>query len=375
LKPPALIYCQHSLGLGHFVRSLALARGLATQFDLTFVNGGPLPEGQELPADIDFQHLPPLRMRESGLLEGDGDVDKIFAERRARLLNIDEALKPSLLIVELYPFGRKKFAVEIDPLIAAVRSRDGKIVCSVRDVLVNGRVDQARHDERAALRLNAQFDMVLVHSDERIFALEESFRPETAIAIPIRYTGFVVQKRASTSHVPAAGATLVTAGGGAVGRALYEAALDAQSELWDRRRWPMTIVAGPLFPETDWIDLQARSEGVPGLTLHRAVPDMNVHLSSADRVISQCGYNSALEIVRAGVPALYVPFARGRESEQTMRAMRFKALGLCDWVAEEGLDGPKLAHRLAALQHSARRENLSFDGAIVSAQLLTELVA
>jgi predicted glycosyltransferase len=375
MKPAALLYCQHSLGMGHFVRSLALAQGIAEYFDLTFINGGPVPDGKVLPDNIHFEHLTPLRMAEDSTLEGDGDVETIFAERRARLLALADVLKPCLLIVELYPFGRKKFAVEIDPLIAAVRAGGGKIACSVRDVLVKGRVDQTQHDDRAAKCLNAQFDLVLVHSDVRIFALGESFCPQTPMTIPVLHTGYVVHHAAPAAPAAGNGATLVTAGGGAVGQALYAAAVDAQPLLWETKRWPMTIVAGPLFPEVDWTALQARAKDVAGLTLHRSVPDMKTHLATAGRVVSQCGYNSALEIAQSAVPALYIPFARGQESEQTMRAERFKALGLCDWVAEDGLDGPALAGRLFALSPGGRRKHLDMNGASTSAELLRELVA
>jgi predicted glycosyltransferase len=361
--------------MGHFVRSLALARGLVDHFDLTFINGGPLPEGKALPDNVRFEHLPPLRMAEDGLLEGEGDVDAIFAERAARLLALAKAFKPRILIVELYPFGRKKFAVEIDPLIALVRSNGGKVACSVRDVLVNGRIDQAQHDNRAAKRLNAMFDVVLVHSDERIFELGETFRPEMPVAIPIRHTGYVVAQAGSFLGTFETGPTLVTAGGGAVGHALYAAAIQAQHMLWAEKAWSMIMVAGPLFPEADWIDLKVHAEGVPGLTLCRAVPDMATHLQCAGRVVSQCGYNSALEIAQSGIPTLFVPFARGQESEQTIRAERFKALGLCDWVAEDGLDGPALADRLFAVAPHALRQHLDMNGAAKSAQMLMELAA
>lgn len=375
MKPTAFLYCQHSLGMGHFVRSLALARGLVDNFDLTFINGGPLPDGKAIPDDMRFEHLPPLRMVEDGTLEGDGDVEAIFAQRRTRLLALAKAFMPSVLIVELYPFGRKKFSAEIDPLIAVVRSYGGKVACSVRDVLVKGRVDQALHDDRAAMCLNKMFDIVLVHSDERIFALGETFDPETSVTIPIRHTGYVIAQAGPTSLAPKSGPTLVTAGGGAVGQALYAAAVAAQPILWKMKAWPMTIVAGPLYPQADWLDLQILADSVPGLTLRRSVPDMATHLRIAGRVVSQCGYNSALEIARSAVPALYVPFARGQESEQTMRAERFKVLGLCDWVSEVGLDGPTLASRLFTLSSDAPRQSLDMDGAATSAAMLRELVA
>ncbi len=70
MKPRLLFYCQHSLGLGHFVRSLALVEALATRFDVVFFNGGPVPMAMDLPSAVRFVHLPPLRMEEDGGLSG-----------------------------------------------------------------------------------------------------------------------------------------------------------------------------------------------------------------------------------------------------------------------------------------------------------------
>jgi predicted glycosyltransferase len=374
MKPLALLYCQHSLGLGHFVRSLLLAEALTAAFDLVFINGGPVPRDFDLPASVHFAHMPPLRMLEDGSLAGDGDVDAILADRRERMLALVAERTPALLIVELYPFGRKKFAPELDPLIAAVRACGGKIACSVRDILVNERADQARHDERAARCLNQAFDAVLVHADERMARLGDSFKPATPLAIPVHHTGFVAKLGSASASDPD-GPTLVTAGGGIVGHALYRAALEGQPMLWARRRWPMMLVAGPFFPEPDWQALVVAARDIPGITLARAVPSMKPLLQRAGRIASQCGYNSALEIVQNCKPALFVPFARGQESEQTVRAMQLQALGLADWTAEEGLDGANLAERLLALRRPVPAILPDFNGAAKSAAILKALVA
>jgi predicted glycosyltransferase len=374
MKPVALLYCQHSLGLGHFVRSLALAEAMAQHFAVKFLNGGPLPEGINLSASIDFIHLPPLRMAEDGSLFGQGEVDALLVERRDQMLAVARAHRPAVLVVELYPFGRKKFAAEIDPLIAAVHASGGRVACSVRDVLVNVRADQQRHDDRAAERLNQMFDTVLVHSDARIFKLENSFHPASPLLSPVHHTGFVTRAKMHGEFNPD-GPTLVTAGGGIVGHALYHAAIDAQRRLFAIRGWPMELVAGPLFPEEDWPALQERAKSVLGLTLHRTVPGMATQLAACGRVVSQCGYNSALEIVQSGRPALFVPFARGQESEQTMRADQFSQLGLADWVAEATINGEALADRLLALALPVGRTRLALDGAEQSAKLLQALVA
>jgi predicted glycosyltransferase len=373
MKPNALLYCQHSLGLGHFVRSLTLARALSRAFQVFFINGGPVPQGMDLPDFICFEHLPILRMEEDGSLSGQGDVDAILPARRDRMLALATEIKPALLIVELYPFGRKKFAAELDPLIAAVRKAGGKIVCSVRDILVNERVDQARHDERAARTLNRDFDAILVHADDQISNLADSFKPATAIAIPVHQTGFVSAEQV-LAEFDANGPTIVTAGGGIVGHALYRAAIAAQEILWAEKHWPMTIIAGPLFPESDWQALLDAAEGIRGITLLRALPSLGALFGAAGRIVSQCGYNSALEIVQNKRPALFVPFARGQESEQTMRARQLHALGLADWIAETDLSGESLARRLLALEPPVAAA-LNFDGACNSTRILEALAS
>jgi predicted glycosyltransferase len=353
---------------------LTLAEAVAKHFDLTFFNGGPVPQGFELPANIRFEHLPPLRLQEDGTILGDGDTASLLARRRDRMLEVAGAVQPALLIVELYPFGRKKFAVEIDPLIDLVRAHSGKIACSVRDVLVNARVDQGRHDDRAATTLNAKFDCVLVHTDPSLFALTESFRPSVALTTKVVHTGYITRNKRQDSRVNMGGPTLVAAGGGAVGHALYRAAIKAQPRLWDERGWAMTLVAGPLFPEEDWHDLCDLAEGKEGLTLVRSVPSMAPLLTRAGRFVGQCGYNSALEVCQAGLPALFVPFSRGQESEQRMRAEKLKTLGLADTLPESGISGEGLAEHVLALTPPRQTAQLDLSGAQTSAQLLKEMV-
>ena len=55
-----LFYCQHSVGLGHLVRSVNLVEGLAEDFDVTLLNGGPWPAELPQPCATDIVHLPAL---------------------------------------------------------------------------------------------------------------------------------------------------------------------------------------------------------------------------------------------------------------------------------------------------------------------------
>lgn len=374
MRPRLILYCQHSLGLGHFMRSLSLAEALAEHFTVTFFNGGPAPSGIDLPGGIEFVHLPPLRLQDDGSITGEEDAATLLMKRRDQMLAKVAQIDPAMLIIELYPFGRKKFAVEIDPLIDLVRAKDGQIVCSVRDVLVTARADQARHDERAAQTLNARFDRLLVHTDPALFRLEDSFRPATPLAVAIDYTGYVVRQNTHGKRGRTDGPTLVAAGGGVVGHALYHAAIEAQPLLSEAEGWAMTLVAGPLFPDADWGDLKARARGVSGLTLVRAVPSMMPLLAASGRFVGQCGYNSALEVCQSGLPALFVPFARGQESEQTSRAAKLQELGFAQWLPEAELDGPALAQQLRNLASPRTDQRIAMDGAQQTARLLKEAV-
>src|SRR5205085_12450591 len=96
---------------------------------------------------------------------------------------------------ELFPFGRRKFADELLPLLEearADRARQPLVVCSLRDILVRARVEQRKHDARAVETANRYFDAVLVHSDPAFARLEESLGSHERLAVPVHYTGFVL---------------------------------------------------------------------------------------------------------------------------------------------------------------------------------------
>ena len=102
-------------------------------------------------------------------------------------------MRPVAVVVELFPFGRAKFARELVPLLEAARADGALTACSLRDILVSARADQQAHDDRAAALADAHLDAVLVHSDPRFARLEETFAPRRPLRVPVHYTGFVVR--------------------------------------------------------------------------------------------------------------------------------------------------------------------------------------
>jgi predicted glycosyltransferase len=95
--------------------------------------------------------------------------------------------------------------------------------------------------------------------------------------------------------------------------------------------------------------------------------------------ISQAGYNTTLEVLAAGVPAVLVPFAAGEEGEQSMRAKLLAERGLLTLVEEKGLTGARLAagiERELQRPRPARGAELRLDGAAESArEVLSALAA
>lgn len=380
-KPGLLIYCQHSVGIGHLTRSFAIASALTARFKVTFLNGGPVPDGIPVPAGVEVVDLPPLGMSTDGhaLIGRDGidDVASAQGRRRDAILRTFERVQPAVLLVELFPFGRKKFAFELLPLLKAARARGPAtvVVSSLRDILVSVRKDQQHHDDRAAWLCRRYFDAVLVHADPRLARLEDTFRPRRALTTPVHYTGLVVPALRPTpvprwSERP----ILVSAGGGIVGLPLFRCAIFAHSMLDARTAPPLRIIAGPFLPEDDWHELQELTATNPRITLERAVPDLIAEMRGAAVSLSQCGYNTALDIVRAGVPALVVPYGAEREDEQRNRAQRLQQLGVMRCLPAAEMTPTTLAAQLLqTLSFQPRPNVLQLDGARVTTETLYEM--
>jgi predicted glycosyltransferase len=384
-RPTVLFYCQHSLGLGHLVRSFALAGALAERFRVVLLNGGRLPRGLPVPPGVEVESLPPLGMEVDGTLVSHDrrrSAERALELRRARMLALQAELRPDVVFVELFPFGRKKFAAELVPLLEAARAAGTMAVCSLRDILVGSRHDQARHDERASVTSNALFDAILVHSDPRFARLEESFHPATPLRVPVHYTGFVLrgdEQARALAPTPAPGPrprVVVSAGGGAYGGALLDAAVEAHRlELADAGI-DVRIITGPFAAEEHWQALRAAARGRRGLEVRRSVPDLAAELSAAAGSVSQCGYNTTLDLLRTRVPALVVPFADGREDEQTRRAERLERLGAVRVLEAARADGPTLAAEIKALlRFRPAPVDLDVDGARNTALTVANLLA
>ena len=367
--------------MGHLVRSLALADRLAERFRVMLLNGGRLPKGIAVPSRVQLVNLPPVGIGESEqLVSHDKRISLAGAmDRRQKMIRVCfDNLRPAVVLVELFPFGRQQFAGELTPLLQAACSHQTRslVVCSLRDILVSKRQDQQRHDERAAALANEFFDLILVHSDPSFARFEESFRPRTRLAVPVEYTGFVVPTAACPARVESERKkVVVSTGSGLNGESLLRTAIEAQSHLAADPPVEMKLIAGPFLPDDTWLQLLKLARGKKRVRLMRHVSDLCGELSSAAASVSHAGYNTCLDVLRAGAPALLVPFAKNGEDEQRRRALRLQDLGVVKVAEQKELTPEQLALKIRELIGSkTARPALDLSGAQKSAALIESIV-
>jgi predicted glycosyltransferase len=376
-----LFYVQHLLGIGHLRRALYLIEALADAgFAVTLVSGGePLPDLGSAAARRVVQ-LPPIRASDPSfkrLIAADGGplTTALWTARGEQLLAAFAEARPAAIVIEAYPFGRRAFRHELQALIGAAREQRPRplVLCSVRDIVVPPARESRQHETVA--RISADFDAVLVHGDPRLVTLEASFPLTAAIADKLVYTGYVVAPAPSGAAEPSSAEdeVLVSVGGGAMGNGLLRTAVAARRQGWlSACRW--RLLAGLNLPETDFAALT--TDLPPGLVVERYRLDFPELLRRCRVSVSQAGYNTVLEILAARVPAVLVPFADLRESEQTLRAERLAARGIVEIVPEQALSPARLG---AAIEQALRRPpppiDIDTSGARRTAIIIREMIA
>ena len=365
-----LIVVTHLLGTGHLRRAAVLARAFADAGHRTLIvsGGRPVP-GVEI-GGAALVELPPVAsdgVDFARLLKADGTAvdDTYLARRRERLLTEARAFGPDLLITELYPFGRRVLAAEFDALLDARLAR--VTLASIRDILAPP--SKPAKAEAAATRIARFYDGVLVHSDARAIPLQVSWPVDAALAAKLHYTGFVAPPPpAAAPDGPGRGEVLVSAGGGAVGDALFAAA--AQAAEGSPLTWRL-LVGGT--------DPAARIAGLPrhpNLIAEPARPDFREMLTRAAVSVSFCGYNTAMDLLQTGCPAILVPFDDGAEVEQTLRAQALAHLPGIVTMRQAELSAESLRAAVARLSREPRRTLAAFamNGAAESVAIAERLV-
>jgi predicted glycosyltransferase len=348
----------HLMGSGHLVRILAIARALkaAGAAPVVLSGGRPLPWLDT--GGVEMVQLPPLTARVGDyrtLRLPDGTpADSLYLDRRRDALRATlRALAPHGLVTELWPFGRRVLTAEF---LAALDAADAPALCSLRDV-----PEPPSRPERVteALAHAERFAAVLVHGDPAILPLSASWPAEAALGDRLRYTGYVTTT--PPAPIPQGNTALVAVGGGAVGRPL----LTLAAEVARRSTLDWHLLVGG-------IDAEAEAARLRALGPVKAEPvraDYRALLQGAAVSVSLAGYNTAVDVALAGIPALLVPMVESGEQEQMIRAAAFAAHFSGIEMAElETLTPARLAAQVERLAGTAPlSRQIRTDGASCSA--------
>lgn len=370
------VYCQHILGIGHLKRSLQLCSALADRNHtvLLFLGG---PETEVSDPRISVCPLPCLRMDENfgGLFpcNPQRELEEVKVERQQVLLQKVEAFAPDVFITELYPMGRKAFRFELDPVLQRLQGRC-TCIASVRDILVEKTEGRDKFEKRAITTLNSLYQGLLIHSDPEVIQLDESFGKMIEITIPIHYTGFIAPDKVNNASPkvisPQQRALIIASiGGSRVGEHLLEQVIKAGHILGDRFRFK--IFCGKDTPQETVEKL--RLHAGQNTDIHAFSNDFDDELACASLSLSMAGYNTCMNLLQTGVPALCLPFAQNRE--QSLRIKRLEGSSNIHMLSVEDLEPAKLADRITNTVNLHRTENtIDLNGAHNSAQLIEDIL-
>ena len=375
-----LCYVQHLSGAGHYVRTHAIACGLARTHQVLLVDGGrPVPRLASPPALASLP-LPRIGHHAGALvaLDDPRPLARVLDERIERLTAAARAHAPDVVTIEHYPWSKWELEAETLALVEAARDANPsvRVVCSLRDVAPPTRyeaVGEGAFVRRVLDRLERHFDALLVHADPAFTRLEEHFAGTADLPVPLAYTGFVRTALPPDALPAPAGRYAVLSVGGDGPDPLTAAAVEAFRRLSDAGELGDTrlIVFGALFAEA------GASSALAGTCRHDAItvlpfcPEFPAWLARSELSLSQAGYNTCVDLLAARVPAVLCPHPS--RSDQAFRAERMRAHGLA--VATRGEpSADALADAIRQVRASPRPDHrFDLGGVEQTARLLERL--
>lgn len=377
------IYCQHIWGVGHLFRSIEICRALSGH-RVALVTGGPLFD-VSLPGHVQAYRLPGLMTGNNykGLFPIDNrkTLDQVMQERTTMLYDFFKQEAPDFFLIELYPFGRRAFCFELDPVLQGIRSGElppSRVVCSLRDILIEKK-DPVSYEQWVVDKLNRYFDALLVHADPHLVNLDDTFARTADIAVPIVYTGFITPKpspdaRQKLRRYLGVGddnvLIVASAGGGKAGFELLQPLIEALKLLDMKGNLYTHVFTGPFMPQEEFERLASCSQN--NLQIHRFTSDFLSYLAAADLSVSMGGYNTSMNILATRVPALVWPYPGDRE--QGIRAVRLAQRGAITVIKETDLQPTRLCGLIkrALARGSRHKFRVDLDGAANAAGWLAQ---
>jgi predicted glycosyltransferase len=317
-----LFYCQYGVGIGHLMRSLNLCRSLIKEFEIDFLLGG---YDLNLSLDSPRFHLLPLPPLSESDLEGNEKHTKM-----AQRLKLIEALHTpyDFLITGMFPFSKLDYKREVESLICKLKTLNSHclVACSQRDSI--SQLPLASELETLNI-IKQYYDLIFVHSDPRIFRLEESFNLTYELTDKLIYTGFIVNPDADISPKPRQNRIVVSLGSGSFGNELFHAVSKVIPAFFD---YQFLFSMGPKAPLllSKELTRQIQDDGLKNCEIVNFIDNFPECLSKSALSISLGGY-SIIDAVSTKTPAIIYPV---NFFDQFARAIKFARLGFLSIITD-----------------------------------------
>ena len=375
-----MFYCQHILGMGHLIRSVEIVKGLIPDFQICFINGGQVIPKFEFPTEIEVINIPAVKtdskFNELRPVDDSLTMAEVETTRTKMLLDTCDRFQPDILIIELFPFGRRRFSFELIPLMEKAKAMGTKIVSSVRDIVVT-KQNQQKHEEKVCRLINKYFDLLLIHGDPNFIKLNLSFSRINDLNCPVHYTGYVVQPVPKTRQIILDKPTiLVSVGGGRFGHDLLECVARTAPILKDKIPHHIQVFTGAFSPDEVLLKLQEITKDLDNITCDRYTTNLLDYMQQADLSIGMGGYNTTMNILSTGVKAMMMAFQGNNDKEQETRLKKLDSLGRIKMIHPHDLQPEKFARQIIDYpEQTPSKLTLNLNGVKNTSNYLQQLIS
>ena len=329
-----LLYSHDSYGLGHLRRSLLIAErtaALPASPDVLVVTGSPCTQWFPVPGGVDTVKLPAATKADDGGYRSrtlGASLDDLIEIRSAVLAAAVRSFRPDVVVVDHAPAGLRG---ELRPILEDLHRSSPRpaLVLGLRDIVDEATRVRAEWTRDGVWPLLDLYDRVLVYGDERVGTTATELGLCDLLPGRVHHTGFLARpsllQLVRTPPRTDEPIVVVSAGGGGDGGRLLTAYAALLASLPEPAGFRSVVVTGPLLDE------HTRREAVLALAstghdveITEFTPRMDDLVAGAAALISMAGYNTVVEAMTAGTPALLVPREAPRR-EQAVRAARLAA--------------------------------------------------
>ncbi|MHA3834782.1 glycosyltransferase family protein [Terrabacter sp. AAH1] len=350
-EPRMLIYSQDGLGLGHMRRTSLLAAEFLRQMpgaSALTISDSPLGQFFATAPGHDFLKLPSIRKSGPGEWEAvslSASFRDVLALRRRLIASAVREFDPDVLLVDHMPHGAMG---ELVPALRKLRGHRTHVVLGLRDIIDHPEVVRRRWTAEGAYEaLEEYYDEVLVYGSREVLDVAHEYAWPKGPAHRLTYAGYVCAKPhrrarrlavvgdqgagnrdgAGQPRTPGAPQVLVVAGGGADAYPMMSGVIEAAADVHRQTGAELLFVTGPFMPGARVAELRRRARHLSMVEVRRRIHGRG-RVARADLVVSMAGYNTTIELLNDGTPALLIPRS-GPSAEQRIRASLF---GQRDWV-------------------------------------------